>query len=208
MRLICLLHIGTNSTDKPTIEILNYNYINPGTTISVSFAGIQSLNSVNVNTISMSVMLYYTNINSSTYLYMPTPMITRPTNNTLTIPDRNSGGYVWLNYWSMSCGYTGRNVVRQSTNFWVTIWPPNSYPFSGWSYSSTGADADYVLLKFIPKHVIDPYNAVSITCTGCTYVEVFYATGIVRFRHSRTISGGNPYNFTFTNFPSSAYSIS
>lgn len=44
MRLVCILHIGTNSTDKPTISILNYNYINPGTTISVSFAGIQSLN--------------------------------------------------------------------------------------------------------------------------------------------------------------------
>jgi hypothetical protein len=156
----------------------------------------------------MSVMLYYTNINSSTYLYMPTPMITRPTNNTLVIPDRNSGGYVWLNYWSMSCGYTGSNVVRQATNFWVTIWPPNSYPFYSWSYSSVGADADYVLLKFIPKYAIDPYNAVPITCSGCTYVEVFYATGIIRFRHSRTIVGGSAYNFTFSNFPSSAYSIS
>ena len=39
-RLVCQLHIGTNSTDKPMITVLNYNYIDPATTISISFAGI------------------------------------------------------------------------------------------------------------------------------------------------------------------------
>jgi hypothetical protein len=118
----------------------------------------------------MSVMVYYTNINSSTYLYMPTPMITRVTNNTLTIPDRNSGGYVWLNYWANNCGFTGSNVVRQPTNFWVYIYPTWGYPFYSWQYSSTGIDADYILLKFIPKYIIDPYNSLTITCSGCSYV--------------------------------------
>ena len=32
-RLICQLHVGTNSTDKPMITILNYDYIDPQTTI-------------------------------------------------------------------------------------------------------------------------------------------------------------------------------
>jgi hypothetical protein len=42
--LKCVLHIGTNSTDKPMITVLNYDYIDPGTTIKISFGGIQSLN--------------------------------------------------------------------------------------------------------------------------------------------------------------------
>jgi hypothetical protein len=203
------LHIGTNSTDKPTITILNHNYINPGTTIKVSFGGIQSLNQVNVNTISMSVVIHYNDINSSTYLYLPTPTIPQPTNNTLTITsDRNSLGYVWHNYWSMSCSYSGRNLVRQTTNFSLSIWPPNAYPWGNWVYSSLGADSDFILMKFVPKFIIDPYNPVPITCSACTMVEVFYATGIVRFRHSQTIYGSSGITFSFNNFPSSAYTVS
>lgn len=143
-RLICILHIGTNSTDKPTITILNYNYINAGTTIKLSFGGIQSLNQVNVNTISLSVLIHYNDINSSTYLYMPTPTLPDPTNNTLTLTsDRNaniSGSiYTWHNLWSMSCAYSGNNILRQPTNFSVTIYPPNSWPFGNTQYSSSGA---------------------------------------------------------------------
>jgi hypothetical protein len=43
MRVKCLLHIGKNSTDKPMIRIINYDFINPYTTIKISFAAIQSL---------------------------------------------------------------------------------------------------------------------------------------------------------------------
>lgn len=71
-RLACILHIGTNSTDKPMITLINYDYIDPSTTISISFGGIQSLNEVNVNTISIGVLIRYTATNSSTYLYIPT----------------------------------------------------------------------------------------------------------------------------------------
>lgn len=191
------------------ITILNYDYINAGTTIKVAFGGIQSLNEVNVNTISMAVLIKYTDINSSTYLYLPTPTLPDPTNNTVTtINDRNSLGYVWHDYWSMSCSYSGNNIVRKTTTFSLSIWVPWSYPFGGFTYSSTGTDDDFILLKFVPKYIIDPYNAVTVTCAQCTGVEVFYATGIVRFRHAQTLSGSGGYTFTFSNFPSSAYTVS
>lgn len=63
-------------------------------------------------------------------------------------------------------------------------------------------------MKFVPKNIIDPYNPLPISCSQCTEVEVFYATGIVRFRHSRTLSGSTNYSFTFNNFSSSAYTVS
>lgn len=56
--------------------------------------------------------------------------------------------------------------------------------------------------------MIDPYNPVTISCAYCTYVEVFYATGIVRFRHNRTIYGSPGLTFSLNNFPSSAFTIS
>ena len=36
---------------------------------------------------------------------------------------------------------------------------------------------------------------------------MFYATGIVRFRHTRTLTGSGYYDFNFTNFPTSSYAI-
>ena len=116
-RLVCQLHIGTNSTDKPMITMLNYNYIDPATTISISFAGIQSLDDIGVNTISIGVLINYGSLNTSTYLYIPTPTMPDPTNNTLTIPDRNyiDGNlvsYDWLGPWYMNCLFSGNNIVR------------------------------------------------------------------------------------------------
>lgn len=122
------------------ITILNYDYINPGTTIKVAFGGIQSLNQVNVNTLSMAVLIKYTDINSSTYLYLPTPTLPDPTNNTITVPDRNSiWGHVWNDYWSMSCGFANTNIVRKPTTFNLYMTVPYSWPFSGFTYSSLGS---------------------------------------------------------------------
>lgn len=106
---------------------------------------------------------------------MPTPTLPDPTNSTLTLTnDRNanvSGSiYPWHNYWSMSCAYSGNNILRQPTNFSLSIWPPNSWPFGNTQYSSSGAEADFILLKFVPKYIIDPYNPVTISCTSCTKV--------------------------------------
>lgn len=141
---MCILHIGTNSTDKPMITILNYDYIDPSTTISVSFAGIQALNEINVNTISIAVRIFYTDINSSTYLYLPTPKLPQPTNNTLTIPDRNVLGYgTWISQWYMAANFAGNNIVRKSTTFYLYMRPPNASgtPYYDYPYSSTGVSS-------------------------------------------------------------------
>jgi hypothetical protein len=55
--------------------------------------------------------------------------------------------------------------------------------------------------------VIDPYNKVNITCSQCEVTEVFYATGIIRFRFTATLTGSTWYWFNFTNFPTSSYAI-
>lgn len=115
--------------------------------------------------------IFYTDINSSTYLYLPTPKLPLPTNNTLTIPDYNVIYYSpWINYWYMSTSFSGVNVVRNTTTFYVYIQPPNPWgtPYYNYLYSSTGISSEYVLLKFVPKYVIDPYNIVPITCGGCS----------------------------------------
>jgi len=80
LRIKCLLYVGTNQTNKPKIRIINYDFINPQTTIIIAFAGIQSLLPTLANTISIGAVIYYTDIGSSTYLYIPTPIMTVPTN--------------------------------------------------------------------------------------------------------------------------------
>ena len=146
-RLKCILHIGTNSTDKPTIKVLNYNYIDPQTTIRLSFAAIESLNEALVNTISIGVLIYYTDLGSSTYLYIPTAKVTQPTNNTLWYPDfwyhDGTQNYTnWTSYWafdnSNSNNYFGNNIVRQPTNFSLGIRAPYYFPTSPTSYASSG----------------------------------------------------------------------
>ncbi len=46
-----------------------------------------------------------------------------------------------------------------------------------------------------------------MTCAQCTDLQIFYATGIIRFRHNRTMSGSGVTTFTFNNFPTSSYTI-
>ena len=202
-RLECVLHIGTNSTDKPMITILNYDIIDPATSISLSFGGIQSLNEINVNTISIGVLIHYTDINSSTYLYIPTPTLPEPTNNTLTLADQVSG---WHSNWNFWAYYSGNNIARQPTNFTVRIRVPYWSPYYE-NYVSDGSQSDFILVKFSPKYLIDPFNPTNITCSQCTEQEIFYSTGIMRFRHTRSLSGSTFYYWTFYNFPSSAYTI-
>ena len=92
--------------------------------------------------------------------------------------------------------------------FTLVINVPYSWPnYHTYSYSSTGQQDEFILLKFTPKFIIDPYNKVNITCAQCSDIEIFYATGIVRFRHTRTLSGSGNHVFTFTNFPTASYSI-
>ena len=203
-RLICSLHIGTNSTDKPIIKITNYDYIDPGTTVRIAFAGIQSLNEVNVNTISVGVLIHYTDLGSSTYLYIPTATLPEPTNNTLTVIADHAAN--WHNNWYMAASYSGNNIVRQPTNFTVSVRVPYMDPYYE-TYSSDGSQSDFILVKFSPKYLIDPFNPTSITCNYCSEVEIFYAPGIMRFRHTRSISGSGVFTWTFYNLPNSAYTI-
>ena len=202
-RLACILHIGTNSTDKPMITLINYDYIDPSTTIRISFGGIQSLNEVNVNTISIGVLIHYTATNSSTYLYIPTATLPEPTNNTLTVSQQASG---WHSGWYMTASFSGNNIVRQSTTFQIGVRVPYWDPHYE-TYSSDGSQSNFILVKFNPKFLIDPFNPTTISCNYCSEVEVFYSTGIMRFRHTRSISGSGVFYWTFSNFPSSAFTI-
>jgi hypothetical protein len=90
------------------MAIINYNFINPNTVINVSFAGIKTLPPTLVNTISIGAMIYYNDIGSSIYLYIPTPIITRPTNFTSLLSTIDSG---WTGQWSVICSYSGTNIV-------------------------------------------------------------------------------------------------
>ena len=185
------------------IRIINYDYINPNTTVRLSFGGIQSLTAPLSNTISIGVKMYYNDArNSSTYLYILTPVLPKPTIATSLDSTRLNG---WS--WSFSTGYAGANIVLQPTAFNLRVWVPYWGNYSGYQYSSVGSDDQFVLLKFTPKFVIDPYNQLNITCSQCILTDVFYATGIVRFRHNKTLSGSWYFDFNFTNFPTSSYAI-
>lgn len=73
---------------------------------------------------------------------MPTPTLPDPTNNTVTtINDRNVLGYDWHSYWDMTCAFSGSNLVRQATTFSFSIRVPYWYPYSGYQYSSVGAQS-------------------------------------------------------------------
>ena len=196
--------MGTNSTDKPMIRIINYDFINPGVTVRISFGGIQSLTAPLSNTISIGVKMYYNDVrNSSTYLYILTPVLPKPTIATSLDSTRLPSGWSW----SFSTGYSGANIVLQPTAFNLRIWVPYWGNYSGYQYGSQAQDDQFILMKFTPKFVIDPYNKVNIVCSQCNETDVFYATGIVRFRHTRTLSGSGYFDFNFTNFPTSSYAI-
>lgn len=194
------------------IRVINYNFINPSTTIIIGFAGIQSLPPVLVNTISIGVVIFYTDIGSSTYLYIPTPIITVPTNATSMFGSMPAG---WVSGWQVNASYSGTNIVLQPTTFTVSFtipywyWtdPTYGYYLYNYVYSSTGADDQFILMTFYPHTLLDKNNPTLVSCASCTSVDVYYASGTVRFRHSTSTSGSGARAFTFTNFPTSAYSM-
>jgi hypothetical protein len=75
-RLKCFLYVGTSATDKPKIRIINYAIIQPNTQIMISVSNVMTLPVGIVNTISVAVLIYYTDIQANSYLYLPTPIIT------------------------------------------------------------------------------------------------------------------------------------
>ena len=213
----CLLKVGTSQTDKPTIRIINYNFINPQTTIIISFAGIQTLPHTLVNTISIGAKIFYNDIGSSTYLYIPTPVVTVPTNVSNVLDNTASG---WKNAWVANTSFSGTNIVLEPTIFQLSYRVPyyytgtmgglynTTYNVSGqYSYSSTGAADEFILLTFYPATLLDRNNPIPVACSSCTDVDVFYTAGMVRFRHTTSQSSSNYRTFSFSNFPTSAYSI-
>lgn len=165
----------------------------------MSIGGVQALDQTQINTISVAVKIFYPWRNSSTYLYMPTAGLPKTTNNVVSI--------IWNSYWDIGVTYSGANVVRTSTNLRLSLRVPYTAPYAGYSYSSSGIDSQFILLRFTPKIVIDPYTPLNITCATCSSVDVFYPTGIVRIRHTQTITGSTAFNFDLSNFPTSAYSL-
>lgn len=213
-----MLTVGTSQTNKPTISIINYNFINPYTTIIVSFARIQTLPAVLVNTISIGAKIFYNDIGSSTYLYIPTPVITNPTNASNVISNTCSS---WLSGWSVNCSYSSTNIVLEPTVFSISFKVPyyplcvigglsnqNLTGYGQYTYSSSGAADEFILLTFYPSILLDKNNPLTVSCPNCQSVEVFYSAGMVRFHHDKSISGYNNYiTFTFNNFPTSSYAL-
>ena len=218
MRIKCLLKVGTSQTDKPVIRIVNYNFIDPATTIIVSFAGIQTLPHTLVNTISIGAKIFYNDIGSSTFLYIPTPVVTVPTNVTNVLDNTVTD---WKNRWNANTSFSGTNIVLEPTIFQLSYSVPyynlgvmgglynsNYTGYGQYSYSSTGTADQFILLTFYPATLLDRNNPINITCSTCTSVDVFYTAGMVRFRHTTTTQGYRSYRtFTFSNFPTSAFSI-
>jgi hypothetical protein len=149
------------------IKLINYNFINPLTTIKINFGGIQSLPPVLVNTLSIGVLINYNDINSSTYLYIPTPTLPKVTNTTLRIADHPAD---WHNNWYMTVAYSGVNIVLQPTTFSFAIgYVPYWYNYY-YTYSSSATEDQFIVMKFTPKTIIDPNNPVPIACGSCTDV--------------------------------------
>lgn len=132
MRIKCILVVGVNATSKPTIKIINYAFVNPSTTIVIGFAGLQSLPPILTNTISIGVMIYYNDISSSTYLYIPTPIITLATTSNDTLIKSTK----WISGWNINASYSGANIVLKPTIFTLSIIVPYCYNYNV-SYNSS-----------------------------------------------------------------------
>jgi hypothetical protein len=105
--------------------------------------------------------MYYNDAeNSSTYLYILTPTLPDPTNATSPDIDRNMTGWSWL--WGVT--FQDANLVLEPTTLLLQIRPPFNWAYSGYQYSSNSQQHSFILIKFNPKFLIDPYNKVSITC--------------------------------------------
>ena len=219
MRIKCLLSVGTNQTNKPTIRIINYNFINAATTIKIGFAGLQSLPAVLSNTISIGSKIFYTNIKSETYLYIPTPVVTVPTIAYSLVSDYPAG---WHTSWFVNMTYSSTNVVLRPTQFLFSFKVPYLYfqnNITGnwmydYRYTSTGAEDEFILLTFYPASVLDRNNPLVPVCdatsffSACLSVDVYYASGTVRIRHNTVNGGSDVYrHFRLSNFPTSAYNM-
>jgi hypothetical protein len=80
------------------IKLINYDFIDPQTTIKINFAAIQSLLASLTNTISLGVKMYYNDArNSSTYLYILTPVLPKSTN-PATLDSTRLTGWNWYFY--------------------------------------------------------------------------------------------------------------
>ena len=63
-------------------------------------------------------------------------------------------------------------------------------------------------MTFYPSTLLDRNNPITVSCSSCTDVDIFYTAGMVRFRHSTSTSGRYSYRtFSFDNFPTSSFSI-
>ena len=93
----------------------------------------------------------------------------QPTNNTIQYPDFDwqdnpptGPTYTWLhtNYWNFYYSFSSSNIVRQSTSLTLRFRAPYNFPGpdSPKSYSSSGNQEDFILIKIRPKFLIDPYN--------------------------------------------------
>lgn len=148
------------------IKVINYGFVNPATTIDMSFGAIQSLTAPLSNTISIGVKLYYNNPrNSTAFLYIPTPIL--PLTTYATSLDSTRVSY-WD--WIIGASFSGANVVLQPTNLRISIRTPYQVNYAGYQYNSVGALDQYTLIKFTPKFILDPYNKVNITCAQCSNV--------------------------------------
>jgi hypothetical protein len=195
-RLKCFLYVGTSVTDKPKVRIINYALIQPSTSITISVSNIVMLaaGSSNINTISVGIVIYYTSISASSYLYLPTPQVTTAT----YAPSVGS-----MN--QFTAAFAGNNVVLLSTEINLVIRPRSTMsPVPG----------HYYVLQFEPSTLIDPYNTQVIACstafgTGCdtATIEVFYGSGMIRWTSSGTQSSSTAYFVNFTGVPTSAYTL-
>lgn len=193
-RLKCFLYVGTSVTDKPKIRVINYGIIQPNTQIKISFSKIKTLPAGVINTISVAVVIYYTTISANSYLYLPTPIITHAT-----------AAYGVTGYYNFIPTFTGNNVVLLPTNMTVYVQP---YYYSDGMLANT--DGYYYTLEFNPSTLIDPYNTVNISCSGECVVgsaEVFYGSGIIRFKPASYERYWVGYSFYLTNMPTSAYTL-
>lgn len=191
-RLKCFLYVGTSVTDKPKVRVINYAIIQPSTQIKISISNIKTLPVSTVNTISVAVVIYYTTISANSYLYLPTPIITQYTSTqSLT------------GFWGFTPSFTGNNVVLLSTNMTIAV-----VPYYDWLAGNT--DGYFYTLQFVPTTLVDPYNSVSISCTGdcvSSSVEVFYGSGIIRWKPSSNQRNWAWYYMYLNGMPTSAYTI-
>jgi len=121
--------------------------------------------------------------------------------------------------------YSGANIILRPSQFLFSWFVPYQYPknintgsfLHTYAYTSTGADDQYILMTFYPPTVLDKNNPITPVCeTGsnglitfspCTTIDVYYASGTVRMKHTTTTTGWGYRHFRLNNFPTSSFAI-